>query len=60
MRARAQVRHLVLPADQAYGTAEVRSRVASWLDANPGFRPPQEGPDRVHWERLTRRPDIRS
>ncbi|MEV8456331.1 FAD-dependent oxidoreductase [Streptomyces sp. NPDC052095] len=56
MRARAQVRHLVLTADQAYGTEEVRARLAHWLDQHPGFTPSFDGPTRTEWETVTRRP----
>lgn len=55
MRARAQVRHLLLPAEQAYGTAEVRSRLARWLAEHPDFTPAFDGPTREEWERLTDR-----
>lgn len=50
MRARARIRHLVQPADQAYGTAEVRARVASWLAEHPDFTPGYDGPAREEWE----------
>lgn len=50
MRARARIRHLVQPADQAYGTAEVRARVASWLAEHPDFTPGYDGPAREVWE----------
>ncbi|MEL5960949.1 FAD-dependent oxidoreductase [Streptomyces sp. CLV115] len=50
MRARAKVRHLLLTADQAYGTEEVRARLARWLDQHPDFAPRFEGPSRAEWE----------
>ncbi|MGY3061106.1 2-polyprenyl-6-methoxyphenol hydroxylase-like FAD-dependent oxidoreductase [Streptomyces sp. TE3672] len=50
MRARAKVRHLQLTADQAYGTEEVRARLAHWLDQHPDFAPRFDGPDRAEWE----------
>lgn len=50
MRARAKVRHLLLTADQAYGTEEVRARLAHWLDQHPDFTPRFEGPSRAEWE----------
>lgn len=52
MRARAQARHLLLPPAEAYGTPEIQQRVARWLEARPGFTPPQGGPGRELWERL--------
>ncbi|MDH6113952.1 2-polyprenyl-6-methoxyphenol hydroxylase-like FAD-dependent oxidoreductase [Kitasatospora sp. MAP12-15] len=53
MRARAQARHLLLTPAQAYGAPEVQERVARWIEANPGFTPPQDSPSRELWERLT-------
>ncbi|MDH6136753.1 2-polyprenyl-6-methoxyphenol hydroxylase-like FAD-dependent oxidoreductase [Kitasatospora sp. MAA4] len=53
MRARAQARHMVLPPELAYGTPEIRSRVAAWMAANPGFAPAAGGPSREQWEELT-------
>ncbi|WP_329191582.1 NAD(P)/FAD-dependent oxidoreductase [Streptomyces sp. NBC_01435] len=50
MRARAKARHLVLTADQAYSTKEVRARLAHWLDAHPDFTPAYDGPARAEWE----------
>ncbi|MFE7303923.1 hypothetical protein ACFU8A_04895, partial [Streptomyces sp. NPDC057546] len=50
MRARAKVRHLQLTADQAYGTEEVRARLAHWLGQHPDFAPRFDGPDRAEWE----------
>ncbi|MEW1689958.1 NAD(P)/FAD-dependent oxidoreductase [Streptomyces sp. NPDC091265] len=50
MRARARIRHLVMPADQAYGTEEVRERVARWLADHPDFTPAFDGPGREEWE----------
>lgn len=57
MRARAKVRHLVLTADQAYGTEEVRARLAHWLDRHPDFTPSFDGPTRAEWEAATAHPD---
>ncbi|MGW0961799.1 NAD(P)/FAD-dependent oxidoreductase [Streptomyces gelaticus] len=57
MRARAKVRHLVLTADQAYGTEEVRARLAHWLDEHPDFTPAFDGPARAEWESATRSAD---
>lgn len=56
MRARARVRHLVLTADQAYATEEVRDRLACWLAAHPDFTPRFDGPGREEWESAVRRP----
>ncbi|MGW1405689.1 NAD(P)/FAD-dependent oxidoreductase [Streptomyces sp. NPDC002403] len=53
MRARAKVRHLVLTADQAYGTEEIRARLAQWLDEHPDFSPAFDGPARTEWESAT-------
>lgn len=50
MRARAKVRHLQLTAEQAYGTEEVRARLAHWLGQHPDFAPLFDGPDRAEWE----------
>ncbi|WP_406094457.1 NAD(P)/FAD-dependent oxidoreductase [Streptomyces sp. NBC_01013] len=55
MRARARIRHLVQPADQAYGTEEVRGRVACWLAQHPDFTPEFDGPAREEWESAVRR-----
>ncbi|MFF1923155.1 NAD(P)/FAD-dependent oxidoreductase [Streptomyces sp. NPDC058221] len=55
MRARARIRHLQLPADQAYGTDEVRARVASWLADRPDFTPEYDGPAREEWEAAVHR-----
>ncbi|MEU8776901.1 FAD-dependent oxidoreductase [Streptomyces sp. NPDC048606] len=52
MRARALVRHLVLPADEAYGTEEVERHVTAWLAAHPEFAPTHDGPTRDQWEAL--------
>ncbi|WP_308294996.1 hypothetical protein [Streptomyces sp. NK08204] len=46
MRARAQVRHLLQPADDACGTDEVDRAVTDWLAARPGFSPAHDGPTR--------------
>ncbi|MGW0785015.1 NAD(P)/FAD-dependent oxidoreductase [Streptomyces sp. NPDC002913] len=50
MRARAHVRHLVLTDAQAYGTEEVRARIARWLDQHRDYVPEFDGPDREEWE----------
>ncbi|MEU3777207.1 FAD-dependent oxidoreductase [Streptomyces sp. NPDC032472] len=50
MRARAQVRHLVRTADEAYGTDEVDRHVSAWLAARPDFSPRYDGPTRDQWE----------
>ncbi|MFF4975919.1 FAD-dependent oxidoreductase [Streptomyces sp. NPDC001083] len=55
MRARAQVRHLLLPAQDAYGTDEVDRHVTAWLDAHPDFTPGHDGPTRDEWETLVPR-----
>ncbi|MFC9293960.1 FAD-dependent oxidoreductase [Streptomyces sp. NPDC057011] len=52
MRARAQVRHLVRPADDAYGTEEVDRHVTAWLAAHPDFTPGHDGPTRDEWDAL--------
>ncbi|WP_329614861.1 FAD-dependent oxidoreductase [Streptomyces brevispora] len=55
MRAQARIRHLVLPADQAYGTEEVRARLARWMADHPDFTPGFDGPAREDWESAVRR-----
>lgn len=52
MRARAQVRHLLRPADEAYGADEVDRRVTAWLAARPEFTPEPDGPTREQWDAL--------
>ncbi|MFF4319478.1 FAD-dependent oxidoreductase [Streptomyces sp. NPDC001568] len=52
MRARAQVRHLVRPAADAYGTDEVDRHVTAWLAAHPDFSPRPDGPTREQWTAL--------
>lgn len=52
MRARAQVRHLLCPADDAYGTEEVDRAVTAWLAAHPDFTPTHDGPTRDQWDAL--------
>ncbi|MEU9256098.1 FAD-dependent oxidoreductase [Streptomyces sp. NPDC048270] len=52
MRARAQVRHLLRPAQEAYGTEEVGRHVTAWLAARPAFTPEYEGPTRDQWDAL--------
>ncbi|MCX4695971.1 NAD(P)/FAD-dependent oxidoreductase [Streptomyces sp. NBC_01408] len=53
MRARARVRHLADPPEQAYADPEIRARVARWLAARPEYAPNAAGPDRAEWEKLT-------
>ncbi|MCG6498484.1 NAD(P)/FAD-dependent oxidoreductase [Kitasatospora sp. A2-31] len=52
MRARARVRHLLQPADEAYGTEEVDRHVTAWLAARPDFAPTHDGPTREQWDAL--------
>jgi 2-polyprenyl-6-methoxyphenol hydroxylase-like FAD-dependent oxidoreductase len=52
MRAQAQVRHMLRTPDEAYGTHEVRGRIADWLAARPGFTPSYDGPTREEWNEL--------
>ncbi|MFB6615584.1 FAD-dependent oxidoreductase [Streptomyces sp. NPDC056367] len=52
MRARAQVRHLLRPAQEAYGSEEVDGRVTAWLAARPDFSPEPDGPTRDQWDAL--------
>lgn len=52
MRARAQVRHLLCQAHEAYGTEEVDRHVTAWLAARPDFSPEHDGPTREEWEAL--------
>ncbi|UUU43907.1 FAD-dependent oxidoreductase [Streptomyces sp. NBC_00162] len=52
MRARAQVRHLLRPAPDAYGTDEVDRHVTAWLAARPDFSPQHDGPTRDQWDAL--------
>ncbi|WP_354637753.1 FAD-dependent oxidoreductase [Kitasatospora camelliae] len=52
MRARAQVRHLLQPADAAYGTDEVDRHLTAWLADRPDFAPGHDGPTRDQWEAL--------
>ncbi|MFJ9844037.1 NAD(P)/FAD-dependent oxidoreductase [Kitasatospora sp. NPDC101155] len=52
MRARAQVRHLVRSAEEAYGSEEVDRHVTAWLDARPDFSPQLDGPTRDQWDAL--------
>ncbi|MFJ9612148.1 FAD-dependent oxidoreductase [Kitasatospora sp. NPDC101176] len=52
MRARAQVRHLVRSAADAYGSDEVERHVTAWLDARPDFSPRHDGPTREQWDAL--------
>ncbi|MEV6732985.1 FAD-dependent oxidoreductase [Streptomyces sp. NPDC051364] len=52
MRARAQVRHLLRRADEAYGTDEVDRHVTAWLAVHPDFSPEPDGPTRDQWEAL--------
>ncbi len=52
MRARAQVRHLLRPASDAYGTDEMDRHVTAWLAAHPDFTPKHDGPTRDQWDAL--------
>ncbi|MBP0452961.1 FAD-dependent oxidoreductase [Kitasatospora sp. RG8] len=52
MRARAQVRHLLQPAEAAYGTDEVDRHLTAWLAAHPEFSPTHDGPTRDQWDAL--------
>ncbi|SOE16224.1 2-polyprenyl-6-methoxyphenol hydroxylase [Streptomyces sp. 2323.1] len=52
MRVRAQVRHLLRLADDAYGTDEVDRHVTAWLAAHPEFTPKHDGPTRDQWDAL--------
>lgn len=52
MRARAQVRHLLRTAHDAYGTDEVDRHVTAWLAARPDFSPVHDGPTRDQWDAL--------
>lgn len=53
MRARAQARHLLRTADEAYGTEEVERHVTAWPAARPEFTPQSDGPARDQWESVT-------
>ncbi|MEU9144975.1 FAD-dependent oxidoreductase [Streptomyces sp. NPDC048349] len=52
MRARAQVRHLLRPAHDAFGSDEVDRHVTAWLAAHPDFTPQHDGPTRDQWDAL--------
>ncbi|MFJ9442171.1 FAD-dependent oxidoreductase [Kitasatospora sp. NPDC101235] len=52
MRARARVRHLLQPAEEAYRTDEVDRHVTAWLAAHPDFSPRPDGPTRDQWDAL--------
>ncbi|KLI98643.1 FAD-dependent oxidoreductase [Streptomyces albidoflavus] len=56
MRARAQVRHLVHPPAEAYGTDEVERHLTAWLTAHPEFTPGHDGPTRAEWEAVVAGP----
>ncbi|MFE7675004.1 FAD-dependent oxidoreductase [Streptomyces albidoflavus] len=56
MRARAQVRHLVHPPAEAYGTDEVDRHLTAWLTAHPEFTPGHDGPTRAEWETVVAGP----
>ncbi len=56
MRARAQVRHLVHPPAEAYGTDEVERHLTAWLTAHPEFTPGHDGPSRAEWEAVVAAP----
>lgn len=49
MRARSQVRHLLLHPHEAYGTEEVDRHIRAWLAARPDFTPRYDGPTRDKW-----------
>ena len=52
MRARARVRHLVQPPQDAYSTEEVEQHLTAWLAAHPDFTPNHDGPTRDQWDAL--------
>ncbi|MFE7749789.1 FAD-dependent oxidoreductase [Streptomyces sp. NPDC057428] len=52
MRARAQVRHLLRTAQNAYGTDEIDRHLSAWLAAHPDFTPKHDGPTREQWDAL--------
>lgn len=56
MRAKAQVRHLVLSPEEAFGTDEVRTHVAQWLQKHPEFPSMPPGPSRADWLAITGEP----
>ncbi|WP_211588615.1 NAD(P)/FAD-dependent oxidoreductase [Allorhizocola rhizosphaerae] len=56
MRAKAQVRHLVLAPQIAFGSDEVREHVARWLDEHPEFPSMPPGPSRDDWLAITGQP----
>lgn len=62
MRAKAQVRHLVLSPREAFGTDEVRAHVAKWLERHPEFPSLPPGPSRADWLAVTGEPsrEVRS
>ncbi|MFC9948021.1 hypothetical protein [Streptomyces pratensis] len=52
MRARAQVRHLLRTAHEAYGTDEADRHVTARPAARPDFSPGHDGPARDQWNAL--------
>jgi flavin-dependent dehydrogenase len=60
MRAKAQVRHLVLSPREAFGTDEVREHIARWLEAHPQFPSMPPGPSRADWLAITGKPSAAS
>ncbi|MFD3517150.1 NAD(P)/FAD-dependent oxidoreductase [Streptomyces sp. NPDC058657] len=54
-RARAKVRHLLVPPAQAYGDPEVQRHLEAWLEAHAQWVPGQVGPTREEWEKITSR-----
>jgi hypothetical protein len=56
MRAKAQVRHLVVAPELAFGTDEVRAHVAEWLEKHPSFPSMPPGPSRDDWTAIAREP----
>ncbi|WP_440570887.1 FAD-dependent oxidoreductase [Streptomyces sp. KR2] len=54
MRARAQIRHLVHPPAEAYGTDEVERHLTAWLTAHPESG--HDGPTRAEWEAVVAAP----
>jgi flavin-dependent dehydrogenase len=57
MRAKAQVRHLVLSPQEAFATDEVKAHVAQWLERHPEFPSMPPGPSRDDWLAITGEPE---